>query len=47
MPDSFDVSDQNTEKYIEYMQPIFNGKVSSIEYESYLIQNSLCHDTYF
>jgi hypothetical protein len=47
MPHSFDVYDETTEKYIEFMKPMFNGKVSSIEYESLLIQNSLCHDTYF
>ena len=29
------------------MDPQFNGKVSSIDYESMLIQNSMCHDTYF
>ena len=47
MPHSFDVDDESTEKWIEFMKPEYNGNVSSIEYETSLIQNSMCHDTYF
>ena len=49
MPHSYDVTDDSTEKWIEFMEPMFNTNVNltSIEYESMLIQNSMCHDTYF
>jgi hypothetical protein len=49
MPHSYDVTDDSTEKWIEFMEPMFNtnANLTSIEYESMLIQNSMCHDTYF
>ncbi len=47
MPHSYDVNDETTEKWIEFMNPRYNGDISSIDYESTLIKNSMCHDTYF
>jgi len=47
MKESFDIYDESIEKYIEFMIPLYNKGVSSIDYETNLVKNSLCHDTYF
>ena len=47
MPHSYNINDESTENWIEFMEPQYNGSVSSIDHETLLIQNSMCHDTYF
>ena len=47
MKESFDINDDSSEIYIEFMKPQYNLGVSAIDYEVNLVENSLCHDTYF